>query len=93
MTNTRTIKELLTIMLENEHLFNMGLCLWTLRLSELGYITEGEEYIIDAYVKANKPITFRTLTNTMFNKANFYWPQGNIKPRRRWIKRHIKKNS
>ncbi len=86
--NTRTIKELLTVMLENIH-FESGLCWWICNLYWKGIISSKEYHILKDYVLSNKPITFYR----MFGKLDYYWRVGNINPRIRWIKKHIKKNS
>ncbi len=85
----RTIKELLTIMLENKGLFSTGLCLWACDVAHRGLINPEEYYVIVVYIKANKPFTIYR----MFAKLNYYWRPQDIYPRIRWIKRHIKKNS
>ncbi len=89
MTNTRTIKELLTVMLENQQLFRVGLCFWVDYLFRIDIITDDECNNLHNYIGSNKPITlFRIFTST-----NYYWKLYDIKPRIKWIKRHIKKNS
>jgi len=93
MTTNRTIKELLTVMLEHKDAFDLGLCYWTGRLLDSDLIIEGEYDVLKAYILSNKPISIYTIINKVFHRTNFYWRPGNINPRIRWIKRHIKKNS
>ncbi len=91
MTNTRTIKELLTVMLENEHLFERGLCSWVYNCYKNLLINGLEWDKLHFYIKDNSPFTIHRVITLDY--TGYYWRIGNIKPRIRWIKRHIKKNS
>jgi hypothetical protein len=84
----RTTKELLEIMLKNEGYFNCGLCDWVSRLFINNIISLDEKYKLKTYIRENKPFNWRT-----FLKSAYYWKPGNIKPRIKWIKKHIKKQS
>ena len=86
MKKDRTIKELLELLLENQHLFDSGLCIWAFELSTECQISIQEENMLYMYIKNNRPINLRYF-------KGYYWPIGNIKPRIEWIKEHIKKNS
>ncbi len=90
-TDKRTIKELLQLMLDNQRLFGSGLCYWSYQLYEANVITEDEEVILREYISDYPPIWF-IVRNTLFGSV-FYWTKNNIKPRIKWLKKHIKKNT
>jgi hypothetical protein len=84
----RTTKELLEIMLENQDYFSDGLCHWIDRLYINKIISPHEKYKLKIYIEKNKPFNWRTFVNSAY-----YWKPENIKPRIKWIKKHIKKLS
>lgn len=83
----RTNKKLLELMLENQQLFDKGLCHWTSNMV-FTIITFDEKKKLDEYIFENKPITFYRMLN-----AAYWWKRGDIKPRIKWIEKHIKKLS
>jgi len=83
---TRTIKELLELMLEHQGYFLTGLCMWSISLYHFKIINCEEEKILYRYITFHRPINLR-----YFN--DYYWEKCDIKPRLHWIKKHIKKNS
>jgi len=83
----RTNKELLELMLENQQNFHSGLCAWIISMYLRGIITTEEYYEFKKYLNQNKPITFHRIFSA------FWWKQGDINPRIKWIKKHIKKLS
>jgi hypothetical protein len=83
----RTNKELLELMLENQQYFEDGLCGWIFTIRLWDRITTEEYYELKKYLSQNKPITFHRIFSA------FWWKRGDIKPRIKWIKRHIKKLS
>lgn len=89
----RSIKELLQLMLDNEHMFKTGLCMWAMDLDESNLITDDEYYLLGNYIRNNRPIIgwIRYYTLSVFFR-DYYWKYGNIKPRIKWLKKHIKKN-
>ena len=92
MEPRRPIKELLTIMLENQHLFTTGLCDWCEGMHFAKLISYTEMVCMKLYIRNNKHTGFiwpwyRSL------HYGFYWNEGSIKPRIKWIKKHIKKLS
>lgn len=95
----RSIKELLELMLDNKDLFNTGLCDWTLKLYLLDIISDEECYLLRQYIISNRPSlynNFRMFYHTILRddpESHFYWKRGDIKPRIKWIKKHIAKNS
>jgi len=87
---TRTIKELLQLMLDNQNLFCKGLCGWSTELGYYGLINSSECSQLIKYIDDNKP---SKLHHYFFGNGNYYWNPGEIKPRIKWIKKHIKLNS
>lgn len=78
----RTIKELLQLMLDNKQLFTCGLCGWNASLKDT---TPDEFYLVKNYILDNKPFTL----HRFFINDRFYWEKGNIKPRIKWLEKHI----
>ena len=90
----RTIKELLQIMLDNQEYFEITLCFWVDKLYILSNLLSLLEVIrLRQYILLNRPSTFSSI-QSFINRNNFYyWNRGDIKPRIKWLKEHIKKNS
>ena len=86
MKEERTIKELLQLMLKHQELFNSGLCYWVRDLFWDSKITEEERNILDMYIQKNRPKNLYWLI-----EDPYYWKLGNIKPRIKWIKKHIER--
>lgn len=88
----RTIKELLQLMLDNKQLFKEGLCNWKDEL----WITDGidtHEYIhLGRYIANNRPSPFSSINAFVNRNWVYYWTKGDIKPRIKWLKKHIAKN-
>ena len=82
MKEERTIKELLQLMLEHQELFTSGLCTWKFELWVKSLITFDEYLLLGVFVDANRPSKYSLL-------YAYYWKPGNIKPRIKWIKKHI----
>ena len=89
----RTIKELLQVMLDNQQLFEEGLCKWIIRLFHNKLITATEFCHLTFYVRGNRPSKFSSIDAWQHRDAQYYWKFGDIKPRIKWIKQHIKKLS
>jgi len=93
----RSIKELLQIMLDNQHLFDNGLCRWRYNLRWSNFdnpiISQEESDLLLSYIDDNRPHALSSW-NALLNCASvYYWNKANIKPRIKWIKKHIKLNS
>lgn len=86
----RTIKELLQVMLDNKHLFKSGLCCWVDLLWAYDLINYKEHVILSEYINENIPIIGKV--RMFFSRDSYYWESGNIKPRIKWLKKHINKN-
>lgn len=87
----RSIKELLEVMLENQNLFQTGLCLWARYLLDKHVITISEYDCLDCYIKKNRPFILSSLSAFNHRNRTFYWDNGEIKYRINWIKKHINK--
>lgn len=80
---TRGIHIILQVALDNKKYFRSGLCNWFYELWCLRLINTSEYLLINRYIKSNKPFLAE-----LFNKY-FYWRKGDIKPRIKWIEKHI----
>ena len=91
----RTTKELLEVMLEHQDKFRLGLCIWTQELRLYRIISFSECVHLKDYIKNNRPSTFSSWDyfKYSFSGSRFYWEASEIKPRIKWIKKHIKKLS
>ncbi|HSE99743.1 MAG TPA: hypothetical protein VLA48_02515 [Nitrososphaeraceae archaeon] len=93
----RNIKELLQLMLDNQYLFDNGLCRWrfNLRWSDFNnpIINQKESDLLETYIEKNRPHPLSSL-NALLNFTNtYYWKKSDIKPRIKWIEKHIRLNS
>ena len=93
MKQERSIKELLEVMLNNQELFNGGLCSWAWHIYRDDKITLEEYRILEFYIRENRPSIFSSVDAFMHMTSLFYWEKCNIKPRIEWINKHIKKLS
>lgn len=82
MKQERSIDELLEVMLDNINKFEKGLCLWNTALYAADKISEEEWIRLRRYIKKNRP---------WFSFYPYYWPEGELEPRLKWIRKHIKK--
>jgi len=87
----RTIKELLEVLLENTYRLETGLCELAWRLGDEGEFSIDEYCLLKNYIIENEP-------NTLFNwfglsRVGYFWKPGDRKPRIKWLKKHIEKNS
>jgi hypothetical protein len=82
---TRSIKELLILVIENKELFRTGLCMLFTELFVRKIITTDEDYLLWIYIRRHKPFRCRIFLSV------FYWPKGKWEPRERWLKKQIKK--
>lgn len=78
---SRSIHELLKVMLTNKEYLVTGLCFLSERLYMYRVITGNEYVIVNSYLMNNPPIE---------DKESYWWPPGEIKPRISWLKKHIK---
>lgn len=88
----RTIKELLQLMLDNKELFDVGLCFWVDSLETVQLINEEEYDELHHYIRRNRPSMFSSLDAFKHRNTAFYWERDDIKPRIKWLKKHIAKN-
>jgi hypothetical protein len=91
----RTIKESLEVMLENKDLFNKGLCNWAEKLYYRNIITGSEQSKLKNYIDENRPFMLSSISTMceIIKHTDYYWKEGDIKPRIKWIQKHIKLNS
>lgn len=89
----RSIKELLQVMLDNQQYFQTGLCKWATSIWSAKLIDHEEMRVLDRYIDSNKPKKFSSLSAFIASGSSYYWIKGHLKPRVKWIKKHIKKNS
>jgi hypothetical protein len=89
----RSIKELLQLMMDNQHCFDEGLCKWVSNLYHFGKITFIESFILLNYIRYNRPFIFSSFEAFWFRITSYYWEPDNIVPRIKWLQYHIKKNS
>jgi hypothetical protein len=89
----RPIKELLQVMLDNQHLFGEGLCRWKDRLYYWNdLITKKEHDKLGVYIHENRPSKFSSIDAFLSRDSAYYWKCDDIKPRIKWLKKHLKKN-
>jgi hypothetical protein len=88
---TRSIKELLQVMLDNQSCFTTGLCHWTTDLYYNSLITRNERYILLDYINESRPSMFSSIDTFLSKDSDYYWKCRNIKPRIKWLKKQISK--
>lgn len=85
MSEFRSIRELLEMMLENKELFCYGLCQWANAMWRNGFIQYHEKVTLQEYLEEELPA---------LKYGHLYcWPPCVIEPRIEWIKEHIELNS
>lgn len=91
MTEERPIKELLQLMLENQKLFINGLCSWKANLYLEDVINMEESIALAIFIDNNKPSKYSSFAAYKHRNARdgYYWQADNIKPRVKWLKKHI----
>lgn len=87
----RSIKELLQILLSNQQYFSLGLCHWTHKLYNNGLISDDEDNLLYAYIRKNRPSMYSSIGAWRQRNSDWFWKQGNIEPRIKWINKHILK--
>ena len=88
----RNIKELLQVMLDNQNLFSEGLCIWNAELHWNCLITMEERNTLLDYIRNNRPSMFSSIDAFFHGESGYYWKCGDVRPRIKWLKKHIKKN-
>lgn len=89
----RSIKELLEILLENQNYFYAGLCGFVSGLQYSDKITWEERWLLLNYIRDNRPSKWSSFSAFKNRNSGYYWEEKDIKPRIKWIKKHIKLNS
>ena len=83
----RTNKELLQVFLDNQNFFYRGMCWWVHVLLSYDKISLEEAIYIRALIGNNKPLLTKI---GLQGSGGFYWKKGDIKPRIKWLKKHLK---
>jgi len=82
-------KELFKIMLTESYFHRFeGLCGLAFFLNGRNYLSNDELYEVLDYIGAHRPLNIRTLSG-----STYYWNPSRTAPRRRWLRRHIRRNS
>lgn len=91
----RDIKTLLQLVLDNinEERSIHGLCYQASILYGNRIITREEYLCLDDYITNNRPKWYSSWESFKCKGHPFYWKPSNIKPRIKWLKKHIKKNT
>ena len=91
----RTQKELLEVMLANIGSLRSGLCFLSSELFTQGIITFDEHIVMGNYIKYHKPSIFSSWNAFIHDcsRSPYYWSRGDVEPRIKWLKQHIKKLS
>lgn len=88
----KEIKKVFQLMLNNQHLFDLGLCAWLCELLTRSIITNKQCYfVLKEYIEHNRVSKFSSFEAFINRNSGFWWEIGNIKPRIKWLKQQIKK--
>ena len=88
---SRSIKELLQVMLDNKNLFEYSLCYWSDHLLDKLIISKEESIILKQYILDNRPSKWSSWSAYINRNSNYYWKHGKIKYRTKWLNEQIKK--
>ncbi len=88
---TRSIKELLQLMLNNVEHCDNGLCALRRKLFMLNLLNDRESILLNNYIIKNRPSKFSSINAFMYRNDNYYWEKTDITPRIKWLKKHIAK--
>lgn len=83
----KDIKTLLQLMLDNQGLFQSGLCSWASGLP----LSFNEWMDLKKYIRENRPSMFSSTDAFLHCTDCYYWKVGDIEPRLKWINKHIQK--
>lgn len=98
MTKNRTLKELLQLAFNNQHLFDTGLCALYADMRHRNIITVEERDLLNKYTHSNQPLTWEVIDGKIaafvdgFKIHYFFWKPYKREPRMKWLKKHIKKH-
>jgi hypothetical protein len=93
MQNQRNIKELLSILLDNIHNLQSGLCNLSYLVMCDHLITDYEYDTLIVYINKNRPSKFSSIAAFKSRHSVFFWEDKLPAPRIKWLKKHIKLNS
>jgi hypothetical protein len=91
----RSNKEILEVLLDNVERIRTtyGLCILAGELHIQGVITWEELRKIRVYIKNNRPSALSSIDALLAVNSLYHWPKYKVKPRAKWLKKHIKKLS
>jgi len=89
----RPINELLELLLNNKSSFRYGLCSWVSNLKYRNILSRQEGALLLDYIDNNRPSKWSSIDAFIHRNKGFFWKEGDINPRIKWIKKHIKLNS
>lgn len=78
-------------MLDKQDLFTHGLCIWINELCYAYHINYDERDILHDYIHTNRVSKYQSIDAYKHRNQGYWWERGNIKPRIKWIKKHIAK--
>lgn len=92
---TRGINNLLILVLKEYDLGRNrdGLCYTVCNMEDTGVINFDEYGKLMNYIEDNRPYSFFSFRNLFGTDSAFYWERGLVKPRVKWLKKHIKLTS
>ena len=89
----RPISELLTILLNYPEHLKRGLCsIVNIVYYSKGEITFEEHDILKEYIRSHRPSKYSSFDAFHNRDSAWYWTDGKLKPRVKWLKKHIKIN-
>jgi len=91
--NLLDIKAVFEELLENKGCFENGLCYWIHTVKYRNSVCKdyNKYYVAENFVLQNRPKSFlRTLKRRFFGGSSYFWTKDKIKPRIKFIKKHIK---
>src|SRR5574343_263501 len=87
---TRSLEELLQIILDNIEGLETGLCGLVGDLRRNGTLTTTEADVLLTHISYNRPSKFSSILAYINRYSCYYWPEGLKYPRKKWLKKQIK---
>ena len=92
---TRTLKELLQVMIDNERCYIdsqcNGLCWYICVLNLHGVMSIDEHFLLKEYIETHRPEILTRHYSLWCHNSLFYWPKKKWAPRLKWLRTQIKK--
>jgi len=86
---TRTIPELLQVLLDNEDLFKGGLCVLTNTLYNRDIITVEEMDLLNGFLSESLPTATYSNNLLRYPTHRYCFPYGQWQPRKEWLQKQI----